>query len=98
MTDNDNYKKEIVDKMTVSIGSNAEPNDSLNNTPLYSDPEGLLPKWIEEGDIPNIFNGEKYPWMKPRPVVEMTRDELMNTKSYIEAMKKGLHRSGINTE
>lgn len=52
-----------VDGTRLRVKNIAQPNDSLFGTPLYSEPSGLLYKWIDEGTVPPI---NMYPWQRRR--------------------------------
>ena len=52
-----------VDGNRLRVKNIAQPNDSLFGTPLYSEPSGLLYKWIDEGLVPPV---DAYPWQKKR--------------------------------
>ena len=50
----------------------------------------LLSLWIEEGDVPNIFNDWLYPWMGPRSFVEFAKDEVKASGKIKQMLKTAI--------
>jgi hypothetical protein len=95
LVDDTNIKTEMVDNNTLSITNVAQPDESVLGTPI--DGGTQLAYWIENGDIPNIFNDRSdYPWTKPRPVTQHVVDEMIGSGSTMSALQKGLKRNGVN--
>lgn len=96
LVDDKNIEKQTVGDNTISIRSTAKPDESVFGTTITNE-EGLLAQWIEDGDIPNVFDDKTdYPWTKPRPVIQNTREEIERSGSHVGAMKNGLKRRGID--
>lgn len=91
LTDENNFVSEMVDKDTMVVYNNAEP-----NTPIGS---GSVSGWqvslmVEEGRVSDMF-GEGF-WTKPRPATANTVEELKSSKAHIKAIQEGLRKRGIN--
>lgn len=96
----ENIIGEMLDGNTLSVRDVAVPNVSLTDpkTPYTPDNDTRFASWIEEGNVPNIFNDGNYAWMEPRPFTQNTINELERNKAHVEAMKKGLKIRGIDTK
>lgn len=77
--------------------SSAEPNESLNGS-VYTGPSGAFAQWINDGDVPNIFNSYSgYSWAHARPFYDNAAADLHATGAAVAALKQGLAKQGIKT-
>lgn len=59
------FQIEHEDEYSVRIYDIASPNRSVFGT-AYKGPPGSFAQWINDGNVPNVFNEETYPWMGAR--------------------------------
>lgn len=61
-----NFQIDYEDEYSVRIYDIAPPDRSVFDTP-YQGPPGSFAQWINDGNVPNVFNGKSYPWTEARP-------------------------------
>ena len=89
---------EDADGVNLRIYSMARPNDSLSSPPVaYRGPDGQFAQWINDGNVPNIFNSKKYIWETPRPFYSDAENELDNTGLVLDALRAGMQKRGYET-
>lgn len=79
--------------------SMAKPSDSLSSPPVaYRGPDGQFAQWINDGNVPNIFNSKKYIWEAPRPFYAQAASELDSTGAVVDALKAGMKKRSYSLE
>lgn len=84
----ENFNVELISPDTVQVYDVAEPNVSLSNPQVaYSGESGQFAQWINDGDVPNIFNDNDYVWMGARPFYETATANLKSSPKIQNAIK-----------
>lgn len=82
--------------VTLEVSHTARP-----NTPLIDgytlDNNANLADWIEDGDIPNIFDRTKtYPWESPRPVLKTVQNKVDKSQEIDNIIAQTLKQAGYD--
>lgn len=83
------------DGVALRTYSAAKPNDSLSKPPVaYRGPDGQFAQWINDGNVPNIFNPRKYIWETSRPFYTSAANELDSGGAVMDALMAGMRKRG----
>lgn len=93
-----NISSELVKDGVLFTKNTANPSPSVIGTPYSASGSTIFPEWVNDGEVPNIFNSNDYPWMHPRDFIAATIEELESTGAVATAMAKGLQASGISVK
>lgn len=94
----ENMVDELEGKGVLSVRDTASPSPSVIGTPYSPADDTAFSGWINNGNVPNIFNNNDYPWMYPAGFIEDTREELSDGTRVREALKTGMLKQGILAE
>lgn len=76
---------------SVRIYDIAPPNYSVFGSG-YGGPPGMFAQWINDGNVPNVFNDKSYPWMGARPFYDATIGALQGSGRIKAAAIQGFRR------
>lgn len=99
---NEGLKNSVVsvlvdDRNSPTIRINHDENKMNHTSIVYGTDVGhMLPYWIINGSVPNIFNDGIYIWQQPRDYIESSKEELRNGKFKAEITKE-LKNLGIKS-
>lgn len=98
----DNIVGEVVSNGVLEVKNIAQPSPSVLGGQydqavrygVYGEDMSLT-DWVVNGKVPNIFNGNDYPWMHERDFIEATREELKKSAIIESALAKGLRKYNL---
>lgn len=103
LTDIDNYEC-VVNKGVMSMTNTTESNTNYSGS-IKESLVGLIEYGDDNGygryDYPEEENKrrwKRYKYLKPRPFIQNTREDLEENKQHLFALKKGLNKLGIKTK
>lgn len=83
------FKVEPDGSDAIRVWDAARPSPSVFNTPVKG-PDGVFAQWINDGNVPNVFDEKDYPWMHPRKFYDAATKELRKTSKIKNAAKAGM--------
>lgn len=83
------FKVETDGDDSARIWDAARPSPSVFNTPVKG-PDGVFAQWINDGNVPNVFDDKDYPWMHPRKFYDAAVKELSKSSKIKNAAKSGM--------
>ena len=82
--------------LRLRVKNIAKPNKSLLGTELYSEPRGLLYRWIDNGEIPNITPYSSYRWrMNRNGITNRIAVNFIHSGQLRDIIKKSLKRRNL---
>lgn len=85
-----NIVSELVENGKLFTKNIAVPDKSVLGTPYQGADPTAFARWVNDGLVPNIFNGEHYSWNDPALFVEETVEDLKNSGAATQALKRAL--------
>ena len=75
----------------MRIWDRAKQDYSVFSTPVR-EAAGVFAQWINDGNVPNVFNDNDYPWMKPRRFYDEAAKACKNSAAIKQAAIEGIEK------
>jgi hypothetical protein len=91
----DSIVSEMESDGVLSIRNVAVPNESVLGTGYSPANDTTFSGWVNDGQVPNIFNDKDYPWMHPRNFIEDAVEKMQTSGEISDAFAAGMAKLGM---
>jgi hypothetical protein len=91
----DSIVTEMESDGVLSIRDVASPSESVLGTGYSPANDTTFSGWVNDGQVPNIFNDKDYPWMHSRNFIEDAVERMQTSGEISDAFATGMAKRGM---